>query len=257
MKIKDVFFKRPLTNQTCKTMSPLKILFCVSFIFIPVRYTYGQEKKIYISKEDSVVYTARYGKEKDMHLPRIPSVKEGKSWRFWYDKYIAASFIIDVIGKDSVDCQAFITLYTYGDVIWNEQDKFSKVYYERVTLNPDAARALYQSASQVNLARFARADTVRNQITGYNVSDAWPYTIEYSNGIAYYFKTGLRPENETQFNAVINTAAKFINFQVLKDNFEKNIPLGYYSSDKWISRRPKRSSKQIRQYKRYWKWRAR
>ncbi|MBC7913601.1 MAG: hypothetical protein H7Y07_05690 [Pyrinomonadaceae bacterium] len=234
-------------------MNILKLIFSTTFILITALYTYGQDKKIYISAEDSSYYTSRYGKEKDMHLPKFLSVKEGRSWRFWYDKYIAASFIIDVIGQDSMNCQAFITLYTYGDVIQNEQDMFGKVYYEQVTLDTDIARGLYKAAALVNVGRFARKDTVENLVRGYMVTDGSPYTVEYSNEKAYYFKAGLLPENETQFKAFINTADKYMNFEELKDKFEKNIPFGYYSSGKWMTIHPKRSSKQIRQYKKYWK----
>jgi hypothetical protein len=66
-------------------------------------------------------------------------------------------------------------------------------------------------------------------------------------------KIGLRPENIARFNTMIDTAKKIVDFEKLKGSFEKNVPFGYYSADKWIFIRRKSTSKQIRKYSRYWR----
>jgi hypothetical protein len=83
--------------------------------------------------------------------------------------------------------------------------------------------------------------------------DAFPNTVEFADEKMFIFKTGMRPENITQFNNVINTAKKFIDFEKLKNSFEKHIPLGYYGAGKWEVISRKLTPKQLRQYNRYWR----
>lgn len=240
-------------------MNLIKVICTVFVITITVESVYSQVKRIDICRDDQDFYNTRAEAEKKAHLPDMTVIKDGRHWRFWYDKYIACSFIIDVIKPDSVKYQAFITIYTYGDVKWDDKNKFGKVYYKKICLADDIADSLYKVATHININRFARKDTLVNSadriykgVRIYQIMDAMPYTVEYADEKNYTFKTGLRPENATQFEALINTATKLIDFQNLKDNFTKNIPLGYYSASKWQFLQRKLTVKQQRQYNRYW-----
>lgn len=213
-------------------------------------FAHTQDRKISIEVADSTLYNSRYGTG-SMKLPYL-NVTEGKAWRFWYDKYIAASFIIDIMGSDSASCKAFITTYTYGDVRWNEQNKFNRVYYKTTSLSPNIAFQLFQAAARINVSKFARTDTVGNAIRSYVLNDALPYTLEYYDGSNLYFKAGLRPENRIQFEALINKTEEFINFEKLKNNFEKEVPFSYFGSHKWQYIQRKLTSKQIKQFDQYW-----
>jgi len=236
-------------------------LVCIALLIsTSVNAVYGQSKIINIDPDDRGFYELRSDAEKKMHLPDMTVIKDGKHWRFWYDKYVSNSFVIDILGTDSVNCKAFITVYTFGDVILNEKDKFGKVYHEHINLDSAVARALYQAATRVDVGRFARRDTLEpanNKVYGsiriYSALDSFPYTIEYADEKYYVFKTGLRPENKIQFYSVINTATQLVDFKKLKDDFEKNIPFGYYSADKWMFIQHKLTPKQIKQYNRYWR----
>jgi hypothetical protein len=236
-------------------------LICITFLIsTSVNVVYSQNKIISIDPDDRGFYDSRSDAEKKMQLPDMTVIKGGKHWRFWYDKYIAGSFVIDILGTDSLTCKAFITIYTFGDIIMNDKDKFTKVYHEHIDLTPGSARILYEAAKKVNIGDFATKDTlepakgkVYGSIRMYSTVDSFPYTVEYADEKCYIFKTGLRPENKIQFKAVINTATQLIDFEKLKDDFEKNIPLGYYSADKWMFTQRKLTPKQIRQYNRYWR----
>ncbi|HEY2582105.1 MAG TPA: hypothetical protein VGI43_09865 [Mucilaginibacter sp.] len=235
-------------------------LFCIALLISAlVNAVHGQNKIINIDPDDRGFYDFRSDAEKKMHLPDMTIVKDGRHWRFWYDKYVSNSFTIDISGTDSLNCKAFITAYTFGDVIYNDKDKFGKVYYKQISLDPAVARKLYQAAIQVNIGRFATRDTLEGVKSIYGATrvyvalDSFPYTVEYADEKRYIFRTGLRPENKTQFGLVINTATQLIDFEKIKDDFEKNIPFGYYSADKWMVMTVKLTPKQIRQYSRYWR----
>jgi len=241
-------------------MNVFRLVFITLLISISVNVVYSQSKIINIDPDDRGFYELRSDAEKKMHLPDMTVIKDGKHWRFWYDKYFSSFFVIDVLGADSLNCKAFITVYAFGDVKRNEKDEFNKVYHEHIELDSVAARKLYQAASQVDVGRFARKDTLKpanNNLYGsiriYNTFDSFPYTVEYADEKLYIFKTGLRPENKKQFYSVINTATQLVDFKKLKHDFEKNIPFGYYSADKWMIIQRKLTPKQKRQYNRYWR----
>lgn len=234
-------------------MNFFKLIYIALLIVMSADRAYGQNKKILVAPDDSSFYQERSYLEKRIHLPDLKVTKEGKHWRFWYDKYIAAAFVIDVMADDSLNCKAFVNTYAYGDVVNNEKDRYSKIYHEKVEISTDAARALYEAATHIVLSRFAIRDTVGNSFIGHISIDAWPPTVEYANNKIFIFKTGLRPENVTQFNAVFDTAAKFVNFEKLKDDFLKNIPFGYYSADKWEGMGHVLTPKQIKKFNKYWR----
>jgi hypothetical protein len=234
-------------------MKYCRLIYIVSLIIMSANYVYSQDKRIVIDPNDNWVYRSRFEVEQKAHLPDMTNVRNVRHWRFWYDKYIAAFFVIDVMGPDSLNCKAFITLYTYGDVVMDDKDKFGKLYYEHVNLGAEVARALYLAANQIAIGRFTRKDTVGGVVRGYDVLDALPNTVEFADDKRVIFKTGMKPENITQFNNVINTANKLIDFEKLKDGFEKHIPFGYYSANKWETMNRKLTPKQIGQYNRYWR----
>lgn len=241
-------------NRSANKILIERLICFALLIVLSVDNGYTQGKKIQIDQNDLGYYNVRSDVAKKSHLPDMTVINDGRHWRFWYDKYIACSFVIDVTGTDSLHCKAFITMYTYGDVIWNEKDRFGKLYHEQVNLDSYAACTLYRAATGINIGRFARRDTLENSsVRVYETLDSYPATVEYADDKNFIFKTGLRPENIAQFKTIIDSAKAVVNFEKLKDSFEKKIPFGYYSSDKWMYIQLKLTSKQIRKYNRYWR----
>jgi hypothetical protein len=227
----------------------------LTIVFITITSTaYSQSKIVSVSKDDEGWYKFETEVMKRTGLPNLETTKEKGHWRFWLSKYIAANFAVDIIGTDSLHCEAFVTLYTYGDVVRDEKKAFEKIYHEQVKVDSGAARILYNLAQQIKINGFSRSDVAPNgSIVMYNSTDSAPCRVEYGDDKTYMFKTGLKPDNVKAFKHFGEVADDVIHFEKLKDAFEKNIPFGYYSSDKWMFIQRHLTAKQIREYKRYWK----
>jgi|GEM_PF-2068382 len=206
------------------------------------------QRVIDIHTWDQAVYASKNEENKRMYLPDLQGVTHGKHWRFWIDKYIAASYILDIYGKDSLHCKAFVTQYVYGDLETDGARLFPKLYYQRIPLDPQRSRALYRAALAVDVKDFSRQEGGKI----YMITDSYGPIVEFADEQHYLFRTGLKPNNKAQFDQFVTAADQVLNFEKLKDDFEKDIPLGYYSSSTWEYCVKPLTDEQKKKYIKYW-----